>query len=193
MSGQQPDPWADQAVRDDLTAVLPDTFTAFYCLHHKAYLRYAHLQLDSRPAAEQVVEDVFVQLATMWPHVLKQPNVDSYAWAALKEEVARRLEIQGRAPALVETAAFEQIRRRSRRTFAVLESSLGLYTAIARLPERQYDVIVLRFVLGYPMRQVAELMGITYGTVRSHVRGARRRLARDLGIDWAAEEMNEED
>lgn len=30
MSGHQPDPWADQAVRDDLTAVLPDTFTAFY-------------------------------------------------------------------------------------------------------------------------------------------------------------------
>lgn len=36
MSGHQPDPWADQAVRDDLTAVLPDTFTAFYCLPHKA-------------------------------------------------------------------------------------------------------------------------------------------------------------
>ncbi|WP_329182794.1 sigma-70 family RNA polymerase sigma factor [Actinacidiphila glaucinigra] len=193
MSGQQPDPWADQAVRDDLTAVLPDTFTAFYCLHHQAYLRYAHLQLDSRPAAEQVVEDVFVQLATVWPHVLLQPNVDSYAWAALKEEVARRLEIQSRAPALVETAAFEQIRRKTRKTFAVLESSLGLYTAIARLPERQYDVIVLHFVLGYPMRQVAVLMGVTYATVRSHVRGARRRLARDLEIDWATEEMNEED
>lgn len=193
MSGHRPDPWADQVVRDDLAAVLPDTFTAFYSLHHKVYLRYAHLQLDSRPEAELVVEDVFVQLATMWPHVLQQPTVDGYAWAVLKEEVARRLEVQGRGVALVETAAFAAARRESRTTFAVLESSLGLYAAIARLPERQYDVIVLRFVLGYPMRQVAALMGVTYGTVRSHVRGARRRLARDLGIDWAAEEMNEED
>jgi RNA polymerase sigma-70 factor (ECF subfamily) len=193
MSGQQPDPWADQAVRDDLAAVLPETFTAFYSLHHKAYLRYAHIQLDSRAEAEQVVEDVFVQLANMWAHVLQQPNVDGYAWAALKEEVARRLEIQGHALALVETAAFAAARRASRGRFAVLESSLGLYGAIARLPERQYDVIVLRFVLGYPMRRVAELMGVSYGTVRSHVRGARRRLARDLGIDWATEEMDEED
>lgn len=43
------------------------------------------------------------------------------------------------------------------------------------------------------MRQVAVLMGVTYGTVRSHVRGARRRLTRDLRIDRANGEMNEED
>ncbi|MFE9445902.1 RNA polymerase sigma factor [Streptomyces sp. NPDC006602] len=164
MSGQQPDPWADQAVRDDLAAVLPTTFVAFYSRQHKAYLRYAHVQLDSREGAEQVVEDVFVQLART--HVLQQPNVDAYAWAALKEEVVRRLEIQGRTLALVETAAFAAVRHASRSRFTVLESKLGLYTAIARLPERQYDVILLCFVLGHPMRRVAELMGISYGTVR---------------------------
>ncbi|MDG9709670.1 RNA polymerase sigma factor [Streptomyces sp. DH10] len=193
MSGQQPDPWADQAVRDDLAAVLPTTFVAFYSRQHRAYLRYAHVQLDSREGAEKVVEDVFVQLARAWTHVLQQPNVDAYAWAALKEEVVRRLEIQGRTLALVETAAFAAVRHASRSRFTVLESKLGLYAAIARLPERQYDVILLCFVLGHPMRRVAELMGISYGTVRSHLRGARRRLSRELGIDWAAEDMEEEE
>ncbi|OKJ74722.1 RNA polymerase subunit sigma [Streptomyces sp. TSRI0107] len=180
-------------MRDDLAAVLPNTFVAFYSRQHKAYLRYAHVQLGSRAEAEQVVEDVFVQLARAWTHVLQQPNVDAYAWAALKGEVVRRLDIEGRSLALVETAAFAAVRRASRARFTVLESKLGLYAAIARLPERQYDVILLRFVLGHPMRRVAELMGISYGTVRSHLRGARRRLSRDLGIDWAAEGMEEEE
>ncbi|WP_308251465.1 RNA polymerase sigma factor [Streptomyces albireticuli] len=58
---------------------------------------------------------------------------------------------------------------------------------MTRLPERQYDVIVLRYVLGYPTSRVAEIMGISPATVRSHVRGARRRLAHDLHLEWVDE------
>jgi RNA polymerase sigma factor (sigma-70 family) len=186
VSDQQPDPWAEQAVKD-LTAALPLDFSAFYSLHHKAYLRYAHIQLGSRGQAEEAVEDVFVGLAAAWGHVLQQPSVAAYAWATLKEEVARRLEIPSRRLALVETAAFAAVRQASRARMEALESSLGLYAAIARLPERHYDVIVLHYVLGIPQRQVARLMGIDYGTVRSHLRSARRRLARELGIAWTAD------
>ena len=71
-----------------------------------------------------------------------------------------------------------------------MESALGLYTAIAGLPERQYDVIVLHYVLGYPSRRIAHIMGIKADTVRSHRRLARQRMAIKLGlsIDPAADE-----
>ncbi|MEU1792126.1 sigma-70 family RNA polymerase sigma factor [Streptomyces sparsogenes] len=172
-------------MRDDLAAVvLPVDFRAFVSQHHRAYLRYAHVQLGGREEAVLAVEDVFVQLAQDWSFALRQPSVEAYALAALKENIAQRLEDRQRGTALVETAAFAAVRGTTRERLQALESSLGLYAAISRLPERQYDVVVLRFVLGYPMATVAHVMGVSRSTVRSHIRGARRRLARDLRIDW---------
>jgi RNA polymerase sigma-70 factor (ECF subfamily) len=69
----------------------------------------------------------------------------------------------------------------------VLEGEIGLYGAIAALPERQYDVMVLRYVLRAPDEDVAAYLGIELSTVRSHVRHARRRLARMLDIPETAE------
>jgi RNA polymerase sigma factor (sigma-70 family) len=167
------------------------TFDAFYDTHHQAWLRFAHLQVGSRAAAEQVVSHAATRLAENWAHVLRQETVQAYAWAVLKEHVAHWLGEHARPPALVETAAFAAAVRRllevSRERFAVLESEIGLYAAISRLPERQYDVIVLRYVLGYPDSEVAGYLGMKDATVRSNVRWAKRRLATELGINWQTE------
>ena len=91
---------------------------------------------------------------------------------------------------IVETAAFQRTARAIlesvRCKFEVMETSLGLYTAIAELPERQFDAVVLLYVLGYPSSRVADIMGVTKDTVRSHRHLARRRIARKLGLPWQA-------
>lgn len=62
------------------------------------------------------------------------------------------------------------------------ESPLGLYTAIAALPVRQFDVVILHYVMGYTQDRVADIMGITVSTVRSHRRHAYKHLAVKLRI-----------
>lgn len=178
---EEPGPVRDPSRRLSLT------FEAFHDTHHQAWLRFAHLQVGSRPAAEHVVEAAAAHLARNWPHVLKQEAMQAYAWAVLKEHVARWLTERRRpAAALVETAAFASAVTRmldlTRERFAVLESRIGLYAAISRLPERQYDVIVLRYVLGYSDPKVAWFLGMKETTVRSHVRWAKRRLSKELGV-----------
>jgi RNA polymerase sigma factor (sigma-70 family) len=163
-------------------------FEVFYTLHQATWVRYAHVETGSRQAAEQIADAVTAHLADTWEHVLQQESVERHAWGLLKAAVARWLGEHQAESAFIETAAFDRVARalaRAREQFAVMEESLGLYTAIAQLPERQYDVIVLRYVLGYPDSRVAFLLGITEGTVRSHVRFAKRHLehiAKDLGI-----------
>lgn len=51
-----------------------------------------------------------------------------------------------------------------------------LYATVSQLPERQYDVMVLRYALGYEDEQVARLLGLGENTVRSLVRLATRLL-----------------
>ncbi|MFB7091528.1 RNA polymerase sigma factor, partial [Streptomyces sp. NPDC056296] len=72
-----------------------------------------------------------------------------------------------------------------------IDSPLGLYTAITALPERQFDVIILQYVLGYPCKQAANIMGITAATARTHRRLARKRIATKLGIDLGDDEEKE--
>ncbi|WP_446039586.1 sigma-70 family RNA polymerase sigma factor [Streptomyces sp. SID1121] len=183
-----PDPTAPGVRRhtDRSSRRLALTFDAFAAHHHRLWLRYAHTQVGSRPVAETVVESACARLLEHWPHVLLQESVSQYAWAVLKEEVARRQDAHDGPPALVDTAAFDAAARKLLQhgtpdQFTVLENEIGLYGAISRLPERQYDVVVLRYVLRVPDEVVAEYLGIEVPTVRSHVRHARRRLARELG------------
>ncbi|MFF2183892.1 sigma-70 family RNA polymerase sigma factor [Streptomyces sp. NPDC058155] len=163
------------------------TFDAFHDYHRELWMRYAHTQVGGRPAAETVVDNACAHLKRDWKHALAQESVSRYAWSLLKEETHRWLGERGLQPLLVGTAAFHAaiaklLRHDTRDEFTVLEDELGLYSAITELPERQYDVIVLRFVLGEDEENVAEYLGIELATVRSQAQHARRRLARELNL-----------
>jgi RNA polymerase sigma-70 factor (ECF subfamily) len=66
-----------------------------------------------------------------------------------------------------------------------IRSELGarLRTALNELPERRRTAVVLFDVEGYSHAEIAGILGIPEGTVRSEVFHARRRL-RTLLADW---------
>ncbi len=57
---------------------------------------------------------------------------------------------------------------------------LRLEAAIASLPERARMAIVLHGIEGYSYEEVAELMGVAMGTVKSHIHRARSLLIERL-------------
>lgn len=63
-----------------------------------------------------------------------------------------------------------------------MQSTTGLYEAIAELPNRQFEVIVLRYLLGYPTTRIAWFMGIDERTVGHHLRRGKDRLRVKLGL-----------
>jgi RNA polymerase sigma-70 factor (ECF subfamily) len=52
--------------------------------------------------------------------------------------------------------------------------------AMARLPRRERQAVVLVFGMGYTQEEVGELMGISRGTVAASIWRARQKLARAL-------------
>ncbi|MCF6523138.1 sigma-70 family RNA polymerase sigma factor [Streptomyces sp. JJ36] len=118
---------------------------------------------------------------------MEEANPAASAWAHLKEAVDEVLLRLGRTSAMAETAVFQRVVRvvleGARDEFAAMESHVGLYPAIARLPARQFDVVVLHYVLDHTTAQTADIMGITEATVRSHRLHARQRIAQDLGLE----------
>ncbi|MFJ6940378.1 RNA polymerase sigma factor [Streptomyces sp. NPDC101132] len=192
MSEGEFDPSGDQTVSNELAGVLPVEYTAFHSQHHRAYLRYAHLQLGSRQDAVEVVDDAFTFLLKVWPQALRESSLHGFAWSVLREHVERRLAVLDRTPAMVETAWFAALRRSKRQRLELQEARLALYAAIAELPDRDYDIALLAFLGGYHEDKVAQMMGISSAAVRSKIRGARRTLSRKLGLDWAAGEEKDQ-
>lgn len=98
-------------------------------------------------------------------------------------------------------AAIDLLRRRSVRAAEPLDERLAaagtsparaaevadlrqrLMAALATLPERQRAALTLFDVEGYPHAEIAEILGIPEGTVRSDVFHARRALRGLLALD----------
>ncbi|MEU5429506.1 sigma-70 family RNA polymerase sigma factor [Streptomyces olivoreticuli] len=159
-------------------------FAAFREMHAHRWSAYARVHTGDGAAAEEIAEAVFGQLCRQWPHVLRRPSAASYAWSLLKEHLAAWLAVRGRDSALV-TAAFDCVDRlpdECRRRFELLENRMALYAAIARLPERQCDALVLHHVIGYSVGQVAGLLGAEESMVRSHIGHAKRKLTSVLPV-----------
>jgi RNA polymerase sigma factor (sigma-70 family) len=66
---------------------------------------------------------------------------------------------------------------------------LVLWQALGRLPARQRAAIVLRFYLDLPELEVARLLGVPVGTVKSLVHRGLARLRHQLGPEYAGERL----
>lgn len=66
-----------------------------------------------------------------------------------------------------------------------MASDLAVRTAIARLPLHQRQVVVLHYHFGRSAEQIAELLGLPVGTVKSRLNRAVSRLRGYLGEDWS--------
>ncbi len=102
---------------------------------------------------------------------------------------------------IVTNAAIDRRRRRRVRAASVLDDNLAaagplpdaqaerrvlgeqMQAALDELPERYRTALVLFDVEGYSHAEIAEILDVAPGTVRSAVFHARRRLRRRLG-DW---------
>ena len=58
----------------------------------------------------------------------------------------------------------------------------GLPKALARLSERQRVAIILVHSFGWTYAETAELLGVSIGTVETHVQRGLSRLRRSLGV-----------
>ncbi len=136
--------------------------------------RVAYRLLGDREAAQDVAQEALTRAFVRWR------RIEGYAepWVA---RVAANLALgllRRKAPAAPAIDADEW--RSDRATDGVLQRSV-LVDALARLPRRQRDVVVLRYLADLPEAEVAALLGCAPGTVKSHAHRALGSLRTQLG------------
>ncbi|WP_404870037.1 RNA polymerase sigma factor [Kitasatospora griseola] len=159
------------------------TFDAFCETHEQAWLAAARACRLSDEQAHAVVDAVRDWLWGDWQMLLREPAPAASAWRVLKEEISRAglaatADRDQHGPQDQWRVAIRTAMHRMHMGFA--SDVLGTYEAILSLPERQQDVIILRYALDLRDETVAEYLDSTVVTVRSHARHAESRLKEKL-------------
>ncbi|MGW2355163.1 sigma-70 family RNA polymerase sigma factor [Actinacidiphila glaucinigra] len=165
---------------------LPLDFEGFYLGHQEFFHDFAEIHLGSRRTSEQVVHQVFLEILGAWDELLAEGNLEQRALGVLHRCVTDRLQDDGRPPAFVINAPIARNLQAVRNQLELTPGTTGLYEAICNLPTRQFTVIALRYLLGYPTKRIARYMGLDVRTVDYHGRKGKERLRSQLGLPPAA-------
>ncbi len=148
-----------------------DKLSQVYRLYQAPMLRLALRILGEQHDAEDAVHDAFESVARNLER-LAEPDAPK---------------TRGYIMVITERKAIDLLRARRRSAASELDEAdvsvefpaadgNGLALCMARLPARYREILLLRFVYGYSMRETAELMDIPYTTVGKLSQRAKERL-----------------
>ena len=157
--------------------------TGVFRAHHAELVRLAVLLLGDRPSAEDVVQDVFARLCgrDLLP---AGDGAVAYVRAAVLNRcrsALRRRALARRIGAGRDLPGWEASQHSAEHEVILAEDRRQVLAALAGLPRRRREVLVLRYWLGLPEAEIAQVLGISPGTVKSTAARGLAALARDLG------------
>jgi RNA polymerase sigma-70 factor, ECF subfamily len=142
-------------------------FERFYTAEAQHVFSAVFLLCRDRAVAEDATQEAFARALERWDRLWQQ------SWAG----------------GWVTTTALNVARRSLRRPRGalrvtrepnLLEQDVELWLAVARLPRRQREAVVLHYRLDLPVAEIAEILSCGPGTVRTHLVRARGTLGRML-------------
>lgn len=152
--------------------------TRLYAAHYRSLVRLGALLLRDTAAAEEVVQDAFVAMHGAWRRLQDPDRALAYLRASVvngARSALRRQAVAARhAPRPGPDAASAE-----HGALVALEHA-GVLRAVRALPTRQREVLVLRYYADLSEAEIAELLGVSRGAVKSHASRAMAALRTTL-------------
>jgi RNA polymerase sigma-70 factor (sigma-E family) len=155
----------------------PVSFPDFVAAHAEDLLRTAHLVTGDEGEAEDLVQECLLRLAPRWGRVGEMDYPLAYARRVLVNLAVRGSGRRARREAELKTELSSEAMDSA--PMDLIAEREELWAALRQISARQRVVLVLRYFNDLSEAEVAEMLGITTGTVSST---ASRSLAqlRDL-------------
>lgn len=153
-----------------------------YEAHHLSMVRLARLLVDDTATAEDVVQDAFLGLHRR-QHALRDPKAAvGYIRQAVVNQARSTLRRRRTVRAHLRVAEPE-VGPAADADLMLAQEHQEVLQAMDRLPERQREVLVLRFWSELSEKEIAEAMGVSNGTVKSQASRAMKTLQQYLEED----------
>jgi RNA polymerase sigma-70 factor (sigma-E family) len=149
--------------------------------HRLAMVRLAALLVDDRETAEDVAQDAFAALHRRWKSLAAEDAAVAYLRSCVvngARSVLRRRRTVRRNPQPDQSGSTVE---GSDSAALLADEHRAVIAAIRELPERQREVIMLRYWSQLTEAEVAQTLGISVGSVKSNASRGRDSIAARLG------------
>lgn len=157
---------------DDVTS----TFDAFFTEEFPRLVSMLTAWSGSRSVAEDLAQDALVQAQQQWPRVSRLDNPGTW----VRRVALNRSKNEGRRQTR-ERRAFGRIAAAPVRVEQPGVPDAELWAQVRMLPARQRDAIVLRYVDDLSLADIAQVLGCSEGTVKTHLQRGRAALSTTRG------------
>ncbi|RJL22116.1 SigE family RNA polymerase sigma factor [Bailinhaonella thermotolerans] len=156
-----------------------DEFREYVVTRGPALLRTAYGLTGNRADAEDLLQAALTKTYLAWDRIQDRNSLDGYVRRAMvNTQISwwrrRKLE-EYPSDEMPELASDDPAHRSDLHDM--------MWRALERLPPRQRDAVVLRYYEDLPESEIAHVLGITIGTVKSTVSRAIAKLRGDLETD----------
>jgi RNA polymerase sigma-70 factor (sigma-E family) len=149
----------------------PGTFEEYAAARSTALLRTAYLLTGQRADAEDLLQVTLVKVFLAWDTVRRADAPDAYARRTMLNAF-----VSGRRPARVTRERLVVVLPEQPARDPDPTDRLSLWPHLAALPPRQRAVLVLRYYEGLAEAEIAEVLGMARGTVKSTASAALASL-----------------
>jgi len=154
---------------------------SMYVEHAASLVRMARLFVDDRNAAEDLVQEAFIRLARHAHRIEDSSKSAAYLRSIvlnLARDHNRRglVSLRHHAPADEERATAED-------EVVLRDDQRRVIDALRELPLRQRDCVVLRYYFDSGIAEIAETLGISQNSVKTHLKRGLVALERRLEVD----------
>lgn len=139
--------------------------------------RFAYLLCGDAHRADELLQQTLVKTYVAWSRARRGEPL-AYARAIMAHQRTDWWRRQ-RREVLTDPATLRDLAHDAGRTTLSVQDQ-RLVTAFQQLPDRWRAIIVMRFVLDLPEREVADELGVALGTVKSATSRGLARLRREL-------------
>ncbi len=147
-------------------------FTTLYETERDGMARSLLVIGGDAEAARDAVAEAFSRAYERWPRIAAMDSPSGWVYRVALNELRRRMRRRAHESRL--------LRRERPHPIPPADIDPDLWDAVAALPVRQREAIVLRYVGDLTERDVASVLGISEGGVSAALVAARRRLADQL-------------
>ncbi|WP_308250092.1 SigE family RNA polymerase sigma factor [Sphaerisporangium fuscum] len=151
---------------------LATDFDEFVRARGGALYRYGFVLTGNAEDAGDLVQEALMRLGDAWPRVRNKDDPEGYVrtvMARLHISWWRRRRREQLVPVVPETRYTDQEIER-------LGGDSGMWAALRGLPRKQRAVLVLRYFEDLADQEIADILGISRGTVRSQAARALGKL-----------------
>jgi RNA polymerase sigma-70 factor (sigma-E family) len=139
--------------------------TGIYRIHFQPLVRQAAV-LVGHAAAEEVVQECFIAMYHAWGRLRDSRSAVGYLRRSVTNRSTSVLRHQAVAARHATWAA--ELPSAEEEALVLLERS-AVVSALRALPPRQRQAISLRYYADLPEAQIAAIMGVSEGTVKTHI------------------------